>query len=130
MSSRRATARTAGSRERSIHIEDLIGAPVTNASGRRIGHVVDIEVRPKAGWEIVALILGRHSFLDRIDVLRPIAYRLGGLDDSEVVAWADVERFEDRRVRLRSGARPVRQPIEQPDGTAGERLGRQGQGES
>ncbi|HKG18509.1 MAG TPA: PRC-barrel domain-containing protein [Candidatus Limnocylindrales bacterium] len=130
MSSRRGTARRPGSRERSIHLEDLIGAPVSDASGRRIAYVVDVEVRPKAGWEIVALILGRHSFLDRIDVLRPIAYRLGGLDDSELVAWADVERFEDRRVRLRSGARPVRRPIEQLDGTAGERLRRPGQGGS
>ena len=108
-------------RSRRIHVEDLIGAPVTDASGRRLGHVVDVEVRPKAGWEIVALVLGRFSLLDRMDVLRPIAYRLGGLADSDVVRWTDVDRFEDRQVRLRAGARPVKQPAAEPDGTSGER---------
>ena len=128
MSGRRAKASAPGTRERSIHVEDLVGAPVIAASGRRVGYVVDIEVRPKAGWEIVALLLGRNSILDRFDILRPITYRLGGLADSQVVAWADVERFEDRRVRLRSGARPSREPLEQPDGTAGERHAPSGQG--
>ena len=105
---------------RMIHVEDLIGAEVEQADGKRVGRVVDAEVRPAAGWEVVALILGRFAFLDRLDTLRAVPYRLGGFRDEQVVAWSDVEAFDERKIRLRAGAAPRRARVEIPSGTAGE----------
>ncbi len=92
--------------DRCIHVEDLIGATVCDASGQSIGRVVDLEVMPKREWEIVGLIMGRFAFLDRFDTLRSIPSRLHGFDRELVVAWSDVDRFEDRRLTLRKGAKP------------------------
>jgi hypothetical protein len=105
---------------RTIHVEDLIGAVVEQADGTRLGRVVDAEVRPDAGWEIVMLILGRFAFLDRLDTLRAVPYRLGGFREEQVVAWSDVESFEERRIRLRAGAGARTARVEVPSGTAGE----------
>ncbi|HKG55860.1 MAG TPA: hypothetical protein VKA85_01285 [Candidatus Limnocylindrales bacterium] len=104
-----------------IHIEDLVGAVVADSSGRRVGRVVDIEVRPRAGWEVTALMMGRFGVLDRFDTLRAVPYRLRGFGDEQVVAWADVATFENRRVTLRPGASPSPAGGEATSGTAGER---------
>lgn len=106
---------------RRIHIEDLIGAPVDDHSGQRVGYVVDVAVRPKDGWEVVGLTLGRFSFLDRLDLLRAVLYRMGGPRPSRSVAWSDVESFDARRIRLRAGSRSTGTAKADPDGTSGER---------
>jgi hypothetical protein len=105
---------------RSLHVEDLIGAPVENAAGKTVGRVVDLEVRPHENWEVTALVLGRFALLDRFDTLRTIPYRLRGFGREQMARWADVEAFEDRRVRLRAGARLVPASRQAPSGTAGE----------
>jgi hypothetical protein len=117
MTSRRSRASRAS---RSVHVEDLIGAPVEDAAGKRVGRVVDLEVRPHENWEVTALVLGRFAFLDRFDTLRAFPYRLRGFGRERMARWADVETFEDGRVRLRSGARLVPPSGVPPSGTAGE----------
>jgi sporulation protein YlmC with PRC-barrel domain len=117
MTTRRSRAQRAS---RSLHVEDLIGAPVEDAAGKKVGRVVDLEVQPHEDWEVTALVLGRFPFLDRFDTLRAIPYRLRGFGQEQMARWADVEAFENRRVRLRAGARLVPASGVPPSGTAGE----------
>ena len=109
-----------GRAPRTLHVEDLIGAPVEDAAGKKVGRVVDVEVRPHEDWEVTALVLGRFGFLDRFDTLRAFPYRLRGFGQERIARWAEVETFENRRIRLRAGARLVPASGEQLSGTAGE----------
>ena len=95
-----------------LHCEDLVAARVFTSDGDEVGRVVDIEVRPGEDWRVASLIVGRFALLDRFDLLRPVPYRLLGHGEEQVVDWADVERYEDRALWLREGARPKRPPDE------------------
>jgi sporulation protein YlmC with PRC-barrel domain len=105
---------------RRINVADLMGAVVEDASGQRVGRVIDIEVRPKAQWEVVNLVLSGPSSLDRIDILRAVR-SIRGLEPSRTIPWSAVERYKDRRIRLAPGKLPVEAAPLAPEGTAGER---------
>jgi sporulation protein YlmC with PRC-barrel domain len=82
---------------------DLIGASIVAASGKRIGHVIDLEIDPRDDFRVIGVELGRFGWLDRFHVLRPIAHNQAG-SEPRVVPWTDVDRLEGRRLILKAGA--------------------------
>jgi sporulation protein YlmC with PRC-barrel domain len=88
-----------------VLIAGLIGRLVETDGGKRLGRVQDVEVvRDSGGYRVEALELGRHGWLDRLHMLRPIAKRIPGPPDPRLVRWASVERLQPGRVVLRAGA--------------------------
>ena len=86
-----------------ISIADLIGSKIVTADGKKIGHVVDIEVTRGSEYEVTGLVFGRYAWLYRFDVLYPFA-RAFGLDvEPDTIPWHAVERFEHLTVILKPG---------------------------
>ena len=84
-----------------ISIADLIGSKIVTAEGKKIGHVVDIEVTHGPVYEVTGLVFGRYAWLYRFDVLYPFA-RAFGLEP-DTIPWHAVERFEHLSVILKPG---------------------------
>lgn len=82
---------------------DLVGSSVVDADGDRLGTVIDLVVDVAAGWEVEALELGRHTWLDRLGLLRLLS-QAHGTHEPRTVAWRDVEARADGRLVLRRGA--------------------------
>jgi sporulation protein YlmC with PRC-barrel domain len=82
---------------------DLIGASIVNAAGKRIGHVIDLEIEPSEGFRVIGVELGRFGWLDRLHVLRPIAHDRAS-SGPRVVPWTDVDRLDGRTLVLKKGA--------------------------
>jgi hypothetical protein len=93
----------------------LVGALVVSADGKRLGHVIDLEVDPERDFNISAIELGRFGWLDRLHLVRPIAHgRSPG--PLRIVAWQDIDRFDGRRLICRPGTR-VREQVPNEDPT-------------
>jgi hypothetical protein len=87
----------------------LIGARVVDADGKSLGHVIDMEVDPLDDFRVKALELGRHGWIDRLRAVRPLAHdRLS--KPPRLVAWEDIERYEDGRFTCKPGAKVVEMP--------------------
>ena len=81
----------------------LIGARVVDDGGKTLGHVIDMAIDPANDFQVVAVELGRHGWLDRVRALRPLAHdRLS--KPTRVVDWKDIARFEDGRLICKPGA--------------------------
>jgi hypothetical protein len=103
----------AGPGSKLLAARQLIGARVVNDRGKMLGHVIDLEVDPERDFSVSGVELGRFGWLDRMRPVRPLAHdRLGG--KLRIVAWRDIERFEDGKLVCRPGAQ-VREtvPIEE-----------------
>lgn len=87
---------------RRLRIHDLVGSSVVAADGQRLGRVVDLEVGHGAGFEVVALELGRHGWFDRLAVLAVVA-RLVGDHRPLTVRWSLVDTVERGPIRLGAG---------------------------
>lgn len=85
-----------------IALADLIGAPVVAADGRRVGTVIDLELRPLEGFRVAAVIVGRFAFLGRFAVVRGTGSELEAVARPQVVPWSDVDRIEHGRLSLRA----------------------------
>ncbi|MEJ7749502.1 MAG: PRC-barrel domain-containing protein [Candidatus Limnocylindrales bacterium] len=105
---------------RTIHLADLVGAAVHDASGERVGGVVDIEVRPGEGWQAAALVIGNAAVFERFRLVQAARAEAPALAHEWLVSIGDVASFQDRRVRLREGARLLRPHAGDSSGTAGE----------
>jgi hypothetical protein len=97
----------------------LIGAMVVDADGRRLGHVIDLEVDPQNDFRVSALELGRFAWLDRMRIVRPMAHGRFSRPP-RIVAWDDVERFERGRLVCRTGT-TVRERVLETGADAGKR---------
>ena len=83
--------------------QHIVGATVVDSGGKTLGHVIDLEVDPERDLRVSAVELGRFGWLDRVRALRPLAHdRLGGT--LRVVAWSDIDRYEDGRLVCKAGA--------------------------
>ena len=93
----------AGPGDTLLAARNLIGARVIDDHGKTLGHVIDLEVDPERDFRVSAVELGRFGWLDRLRAARPIAHdRLGG--KLRIVAWRDIERYEDGKLLCRPGA--------------------------
>lgn len=102
---------------RRMWLHDLVGSQVVTADGRRLGRVVDFEVAHDAGFEVVALELGRYGVFDRLAVTAVVA-RLVGQHRPRTVQWSSVDVVEDGTIRLVAGAPPPGEEGAEPTGPA------------
>ena len=79
---------------RRLRIADLVGTPVVDAGGRRLGHVVDLELG--RGGDVAAILVGQRGWLSRLHLRQLVK---GHFDDR--IPWARVERVDPHEVRLR-----------------------------
>ena len=79
---------------RRIRLADVIGRPVVDGSGKRLGHVVDLELG--RDHEVTAILLGRRGWLSRLH-LRQLVHGHHG----ERIPWRRVDRLARRHVHLR-----------------------------
>ncbi|GAC1342452.1 MAG: hypothetical protein NVSMB27_01350 [Ktedonobacteraceae bacterium] len=88
-----------------LFITDLVGCKIVTAEGKKIGHVVDIQVTRGPLHEVTALVFGRYAWLYRFDVLHPFAKTFGIQAEPQLVPWEAVERFERFVVTLKADYR-------------------------
>jgi len=81
----------------------LIGA-VVMLDGKKLGNVIDLEVDPEQRFRISALELGRHGWLDRMHLTRPLT-QARSQTPIRLVDWEDVERIENGRIVCRAGTK-------------------------
>ena len=86
-----------------ISIADLIGSKIVTAEGKKIGHVVDIEVTRGPVYEVTGLVFGRYAWLYRFDVLYPFVKAFGLDVEPDRIPWHAVERLEHLSVILKAG---------------------------
>jgi sporulation protein YlmC with PRC-barrel domain len=84
--------------ERELRGADLIGARVLTPDGRKVGDVLDVELRPKDGFAVEALIVADEPALARLVLLRQVGPPPGG--DHRLVPWALVGEIDGRTIRL------------------------------
>jgi sporulation protein YlmC with PRC-barrel domain len=96
-------------------LSDLLGNPVQDASGRRVGRVVDARFRmvgrSASTAQLVGLIVSPRSASSYLGYERTATSRPVIIDrflrwrhrGSFLVAWEDVQRVSDTTVRLRKG---------------------------
>ena len=89
-----------------LSIADLIGSKIVTAGGKRIGHVVDIQVTPGPEYEVTGLVFGRYAWLYRFDVLHPFIKAIGLDVEPDTIPWHAVEGFERLVVTLKPGYEP------------------------
>jgi sporulation protein YlmC with PRC-barrel domain len=61
----KADGRPPGSRSAVRFASELLGRPVLDADGRRLGRIVDLEVLPREGFAVRSIVVGRSTFLAR-----------------------------------------------------------------
>jgi sporulation protein YlmC with PRC-barrel domain len=83
---------------------ELIGVAIVTDAGKRLGHVIDLELDPADDFCVTGLELGRFAWLDRLHVLRPVMHGRSA-SGPRVIAWDDVARLEGRKLILKPGAK-------------------------
>lgn len=86
---------------RRFPVSALIGSKVKSASGKNLGRVVEIEVSPAPEYRVLRLILGGSGWLERWNVLLPVARARGRSIEPKTIDWSDVERCEPPVITLR-----------------------------
>jgi len=92
---------------KTLFIEDLLGSKIVTSEGRKIGHVVDIQITPGQEHMVTALVFGQHGWLYRWHVLYPFAEKFGLRIEPNTVPWDAVERFEAFTLTLKPGCEPT-----------------------
>jgi sporulation protein YlmC with PRC-barrel domain len=80
-----------------IRIADLVGSPVEDLRGKRLGRVVDLELGPD--YEVVAALIGPRSWLKRWNVAG--LWGTGNQRRPDRVPWSRVASFDSLRLRLK-----------------------------
>lgn len=86
-----------------ITIEDLVGSRIVTATGKHVGHVVEVRVTPSPDYCIIELEFGRYGWLDRLNILRLIHGKYRPIVESERISWDAVASFERFTVTLKPG---------------------------
>jgi sporulation protein YlmC with PRC-barrel domain len=87
--------------KRSISIEDLVGSKIVTAGGRKIGHVVDLEVEPRPDFRVTSLRYGPGGWLSRLHVFAPLTSALGIRIRHDTIPWTAVDHIENFTVILK-----------------------------
>lgn len=93
---------------KTLYIGDLLGSKIVTSEGKKIGHVVDIEITPDQEHKVTVLVYGRHGWLFRWHVLHPFAEKFGLRFEPDSVPWDAVDRFEHLTITLKPGREPKR----------------------
>ena len=93
---------------KTVRIEVMLGSKIVTAEGKKIGHVVDIELTRGRVHKVTALVFGKHGWLYRWHVLHPIAEKFGLRIEPDTVPWDAVDHFEGLTITLKPGREPTK----------------------
>ena len=103
---------------RVIRLSELLGLPVRDGDGRRLGHVHDVRVvRRDGAYAVEGLLIGGRGVAARLGLHK--ADEAEPLRAGDLVEWSDVTAVEADRVVVSSARRP--RPAGDPAGRAGSR---------
>lgn len=87
-----ANAARRGGASREFHVEDLVGRPVTDREGRRMGRVSEIRVERIGGaLEITGLLIGPWGWIERFAMQKVWRHGHGWLARWDQVDFTDFE---------------------------------------
>lgn len=86
-----------------IRMEELLGSRIVTSEGKRIGHVIEIQVTRGPVYKVVELLFGRYAWLYHLHILHPLAQAFGWRAEPEHIPWEAVERVEHSTVTLKPG---------------------------
>ncbi|MBV9712347.1 MAG: PRC-barrel domain-containing protein [Ktedonobacteraceae bacterium] len=84
-------------------ISDLLGSRIVTAEGKRLGHVLDIQLTSGPEYKVTALMYGRSGLFHRLHLLNPFRKGNPSLPEPDAIPWDAVVSFEHRIVKLKSG---------------------------
>ncbi len=107
--------RQAGSGAREFRVEDLVGRPVCDREGRRIGRVTELRVERRGGaLEVTGVLIGTWGWIERLAMQKVWRRGRGWL-----ARWDQVDFTDLTRPRLRVPRSAL--ALEPPGGAAGVR---------
>jgi sporulation protein YlmC with PRC-barrel domain len=81
-----------------VRLEDLLGARVVAANGRRVGHIEEIRVERHDGeYQVVEYLLGTKAMLERWSVMQNL-FGTGG--KKYIVRWNQIDVSDPGRPHL------------------------------
>jgi sporulation protein YlmC with PRC-barrel domain len=83
-----------------MRLSDLLGLPVRNESGERLGRVHDVrgELTQRTLW-VTGIVVGKVGVLERLGIGAP--RRPTRVRGHDAIAWSDVVRLDRRGVVVR-----------------------------
>lgn len=97
------------SQKTTLYLEDIIGSPILDANGKKLGRVVEIKITPQPPYRVTALLFGTSGWLRRLAVLAPFDKLFGEPTKPSEIEWEAIESFENYKVKLKPGYKPTRQ---------------------
>jgi hypothetical protein len=89
-----------------VHVERLLGRPVTDGRGRRIGRIEEIQAeREGPDWVVRGYVIGVDGLIERLAASGIAQALLGSLTRGRrhrVLAWEELDLADPERPRLRS----------------------------
>jgi sporulation protein YlmC with PRC-barrel domain len=93
---RRKTASAHAPRRGDVWVSDLIGTPVIDADGQRVGHVIELRIG-RRHHRVTSILTGSYGWLGRLGI-RTLAHRLGWWGRHDEVLWESVEEVRYDRI--------------------------------
>jgi hypothetical protein len=89
-----------------LSIEDLVGAKVVTRGGESRGTVVDVRTSPPPRFQVIGLIVGSWSWLERLRIATRLRKSVPQASRLQEVRWNAVDRWDGLRIILRDDPRP------------------------
>jgi sporulation protein YlmC with PRC-barrel domain len=87
---------------RMLLFSEMLGWKVVDAQGRKLGKLTELEVIPRSGYEVRAMIVGRSTFLSRLaageSLDNPLERHLQ--KGEQLIPWSAVARIEEGRITV------------------------------
>jgi hypothetical protein len=117
--------RVDGEEGRTLLLGGLVDRRVIDADGRDLGHVVDVELTRERPWRVRSLVLGGSSgWIHRLRLDDVLWTHLAEARSPQVVAWDEVEAWDEQVIRLRR-SRAGKQDVERQDTPPAEASGQE-----
>jgi sporulation protein YlmC with PRC-barrel domain len=93
--------------KKTLFMDDIVGSPILDANGKKLGRVVEIKITPTPPYRVTALLFGAKGWLRRLAVIAPFDQLFGEPAKPSTIEWEAVESFENSRVKLKPGYHPT-----------------------
>jgi sporulation protein YlmC with PRC-barrel domain len=84
-------------------ISDLLRCKIVTAEGKRLGHVLDIQLTQGPEYKVTALLYGRSGLFHRLHLLNPFRKQGSAPPKPDTVPWDMIASFENSTVKLKPG---------------------------
>ena len=95
-----------------VHVEQLLGRPVIDGAGRRVGRIEEIQAeRVGPEWVVRGYVLGVDGLLERLAAGAIVGALLGPLARQRrrrTIGWDELDLSDPARPRLRSSGGAAR----------------------